>query len=74
MKVPSPDIIKSLVAELKALRERHLQFQTRTKAANESARARDEEARAQNALLTERIIGLETELKQAKESIEVFVI
>lgn len=71
MKVSSPDITRALVAELTALRERHVQFQTRVKAANEAARARDEEARKQNAILTERIVELERELKQAKESIEV---
>ena len=74
MKVSSPDITKALVAELKVLRDRHLQLQTRAKAANEATRVRDEEARAQNALLTQRITGLETELKQARESIEVYVL
>ena len=71
MKVASPDITKVLVAELKALRERHIQFHTRVKVANEAARARDEEARKQNTILTERIIELERELKHARESIEV---
>ena len=71
MKVSNPDITKALIAELKALRDRHIQFQTRVKAASEVARARDEEARKQNVILTERITALERELKQAKESIEV---
>ena len=62
-------ITKALVAELKALRDRHIQFQTRVKAANEAARTRDEEARKQNTSLTERIIELEKELKHAKESV-----
>ena len=74
MKLSNPDITKALVAELKALRERHIHFQTRVKAANEAARTRDEEARKQNALLAERIIELEKELKLAKESIEVCII
>ena len=74
MKFPSPDITKALLAELKALSERHAQFQKRVKAANETALARDQEARKQNVILTERIIGLERELKQAKESIEVYSI
>ena len=67
----SLDITTALVAELKALKERHIQFQTRLKAANEAARTRDEEARKQNAILSERIIKLESELKHAKESIKV---
>ena len=71
MKVSPLDITKALIAELEALGERHLQFQTRVEAANEAACASDEEARKQNAILTERIIELERELKQAKESIEV---
>ena len=71
MKISGPDITKVLVAELKALRDRHTQFQTRVKAANKAARARDEEARKQNAILTQRVIELETELKQAKGSLEV---
>ena len=71
MKVSNPDITKALVAELKALRDRHIQFRTRVKAASEVARARDEEARKQNVILTQRITELERELKQAKESIEV---
>ena len=72
MQVPSPssDITKALVCELKTLRERHTQLQSRVKAVNEAARARDEEARKQNALLTERIISLEKELRRAKESLE----
>ena len=73
MKVASPDITKALVAELKALRDRHIQFQTRVKAANEAARERDTEARNQNNILTERIVKLERELKQAKESIEASI-
>ena len=64
-------ITKAIVAELKALRDRYIQFQTRVKAANETARARDEEAQKQNAILKERIASLETDLKQAKESIKV---
>ena len=71
MTLPSSDITKALAAELNAVKERYIQFQTRIKAANEAARARDEEARQQNAILTERIINLERGLKQAKESIEV---
>lgn len=70
MKIPGPDITKALVAELKALRDRHTQFQTRVKAATKAAHTRDEEARKQNAILTQRVIELEAELKQAKESIE----
>ena len=71
MKVSNLNITKALLSELKALRERYVQFQTRIEAANEAARSGDEEARKQNALLTERIIELEKELKLAKESIEV---
>ena len=71
MKVFSPDFTNALIAELKALRERHIQFQTRVKEANEAARARDEEARKRNAILAGRIVALEKELKHAKESIEV---
>ena len=71
MRVSNPDITKALVAELKALRERHLEFQTRVKAADKAARARDEAARKENATLIQRIVSLEGELKQAKESIEV---
>ena len=71
MTVPTPDITKALVGELKALRGHYTQFQTRVKAANEAARARDEEARKQNAILTGRITALESELKAAKESIKV---
>ena len=70
MNVPSPDIAKTLLTELKALRDRHVQFQTRVKATNDAARTRDEEAHKQNVILTERIITLENELKQARESIE----
>ena len=66
MKFPSPDITKVLLAELNALKERHSEFQKRVRAANEAALARDKEARKQNVLLTDRIIGLEKELKQAK--------
>ena len=71
MRVSNPDITKALVAELKALRERHLEFQTRVKAADKAARACDEAARKENATLIQRIVSLEGELKQAKESIEV---
>ena len=71
MKVSSLDITKALVTELRELRERYIQFQTRVKAANEAARSRDEEARKQNAILTERIVELEKDLKEAKKSINV---
>ena len=71
MKVPSPDVTKALVAELKALKEKHLQFQTRVNVADRAARTRDEETRKQNTALAQRIEGLETGLKEAKESIEV---
>ena len=70
---PGPDISKTLLTELEALRDRHVQFQTRVKVANDAARTRDEEARKQNVMLTERIITLEKELKQARESIEACV-
>ena len=71
MTVATPDITKALVNELKTLRGRYTQFQTRVKVANEAAHARDKEARKQNAILTQRITALEKELKVAKESIEV---
>ena len=74
MKLASPDITKALLTEPKALRDRHVQFQTRVKAANEAARVRDEEAQKQNAILIQRIVVLEKELKQAKESIEVCIL
>ena len=72
MTVPTLDFTKALVNELKTLRDRYIQFQTRVKVANSSARARDEDARRQNAILAEKISVLESELKVAKESIEVY--
>ena len=72
MMVPGPGIAKALLDELKTLRDRHVQFHTRVKAATETALARDEEVRKQNAVLKQRIIALESELKEAKGSIEVF--
>ena len=71
MRASAPDITRALVNELKTLREKHQQFQTRVKAADKAARARDEQARKENAILTQRITGLEDELKHAKASIEV---
>ena len=71
MKVPTPDITKALVAELEQLRDKYRQLQSRVRTADEAARDRDESARKQNAVLTQRITGLEIELSQAKESIEV---
>ena len=71
MKAPTTEITRTLLAELKALREKHREFQTRVKAADKTARERDEEARKQNEALTLRIAELEKQLKDAKESIEV---
>ena len=71
MKLAGADITNALVNELKALRDKQLQFQARVKTANEAARVRDEEAQKQNAILIQRIVELENELKQANESIEV---
>ena len=71
MRVPTPDITKALVLELEQLRDKYLQLQTRVKTANETARARDEQTRKQNVDLKQRVVGLEIELSQAKESIQV---
>ena len=57
--------------ELEQLRDKYLQFQTRVKTADEAARARDDETRKQNVDLKQRVAGLEIELNQAKESIQV---
>ena len=71
MRVPSPDITKALLAELKTLREKHAQFQARVKTADNAARARDDEARKKIKVLMQRIVLLENDLKDAKESMEV---
>ena len=67
MRVSSTDISKALLSELKALREKHQQFQTRVKAAEKAARTRDEQARKQNEILMQRVL----DLKEAIDSIEV---
>ena len=71
MRISSPEVTRALVAELKSLREKHLQFQARVKEADKAARVRDEETRKKNEFLTERIIGLENDLDRARQSIEV---
>ena len=71
MRVSNSDITKSLVAELKSLRERHLQFRTRVKEADRAARIRDDTARKHNEALTQRVISLEHNLREAKDSIKV---
>ena len=71
MSVSTPDVIKALLTELKTLKGRYGQFQARVKIENAAARARDEEARKQNTVLTQRITELEGELNRAKELIEV---
>ena len=68
---PTIDIAGVLLAELKVLREKHRQFQDRVKTADEATRECDEEARQQNVALKDRIVLLESQLKQAKEAIEV---
>ena len=73
MRVSTPDITKILVLELEQLLDKYKKYQTRVKTADEAARARDEESRKQNATLTERILGLEIELNQARDSIEVWI-
>ena len=73
MKAPTTEITRALLAELKALREKHQEFQTRVKAADKTAREWDEEARKQNGALTLRITELEKQVKDAKESIKVTV-
>ena len=65
------DIPKILLGELKALREKHTQFYARAKPTDKAARGCDEEARQKNVALKERIISLKSQLKQAKEAIEV---
>ena len=67
----SSDITTALLAQLKALRDKHLQFQARVKSADQAVRERDEETRTQITILTERIVTLEKELEQAKNWIEV---
>ena len=67
----SADISKALLTELKALREKHQQFQTRVKAAEKAARTRDEQARKQNEILMQRVLDLKNDLKEAIDSIEV---
>ena len=67
----SSDITTALLAQLKALRDKHLQFQARVKSADQAVRERDEETRTQITILTERIATLEKELERAKSWIDV---
>ena len=65
------DIASALLSDLKGLQEKHRHFQVRFKSAEQAARARDEKTCNQNAALTHRIVELEEQLKDAKESMEV---
>ena len=71
MVISPPDITTALVTQLNALRDKHLRFRSRVRVASKAAHERDEESRKQNKILTDRIVALEGELNQVKESIEV---